>query len=272
MSAEPVSETESRRLKASESRDALVQSGRELWEENSATADPVGVDFMDAVDRSGVARSTAYRLFTDGSGSAQHNYQHALLSHLVKEAEDVEYEATSGPIEELMASVAGDIESLDSTQLAHLTAQLIRLSVESEMDSLARTPNFWLGIAANAATGASNGNSEAATEIRTTLRDAAIPEQYVEMYRQLTSAIGARLRPGWTWERFYTAMNAAIIGCALRTELHPELMTMERPTGPDGAEETWQVAATIAQGIALVALEPHPRMRAPVDLMNWLHD
>lgn len=253
-------------MKAAEARAAMLQAGRELWIERTTSADPVGVDFMAAVNRSGIPRSTAYRLFTDGPGSAQRNYTMALLTALVGEASRIVRPMLG--LETHEGTDLSTIDSLESAGLSDLGQQVVRRTVADEAAQAAGSRNFWLNVGAIAV--AAEVDEEAGEALREALRSGGGTPSFIVLYRDLADAFGARLRAGWTWDRLDQAATAIIHGAALQSHLRPDDMIMHRATGPSGEAQEWNLAAVMMEGLLLMAFESNPRMVTAIDFSRWL--
>ena len=89
------------------------------------------------------------------------------------------------------------------------------------------------------------------------------------LYRDMARLGGLRLRSGATWEEFARVTSAALEGVAMRHVVDAELSAIERATGPDGAQQTWNAGALIFESLFVSYFEADPNRVVSADLSTW---
>jgi len=102
-------------------------------------------------------------------------------------------------------------------------------------------------------------------------RDAAhaFGESFVEFFKHACTVFGLRTRQGMTIEEFALSVSAVIEGVGLRINVNPQLASIKRPTGVDGAPQSWNAAAIAVEALVLTWTEPDPGAEVSAALCSW---
>jgi len=120
--------TERKYRKAADSISQLLTAGRELLEERGLAPGLGRVSLNDAIERSGIPRSSAYRLYSGGPGPLE-SYRVALLSDVTSDFLDraERFEA----VERTLLEHKSQIDNGDSAELATALREIIRVGVDN---------------------------------------------------------------------------------------------------------------------------------------------
>ena len=77
-----------------------------------------------------------------------------------------------------------------------------------------------------------------------------------DLYLELSSGFGYRLRPGFMIGQFSTGAAALVEGVAMREGVSDDLVGIQRPTGDDGELEDWTLYGIAFEGLFLTFFEP----------------
>lgn len=253
-----------KRLKAAESRRALLDAGLELLKSRGVAPGLDRVTLKDAIELSGVPRSTAYRLYEGGKGQLE-EYRADLLSDLDN---SVDIEPTSAAIKQVLDEVGPLVESKDPVQLAAALREVLRVTVNTNVESVVNNLEWRVYMSSLASLGT---GMEADPDMTEAFRVAAseFGERVVEYFDHLISIFGLRPRESLTMHDFGVLVSATIEGTALRQHVEPRLANMKRATGPDGQLQAWNAAATVIEGLLVIWFERDPSAAVSADLGQW---
>jgi len=254
-----------RRLKAAESRRALLDAGFELLKSRGVAPGLDRVTLKEAIELSGVSRSTAYRLYEGGKGQLD-EYRADLLSDLDK---SVDIEPTLDAIRQVFAEVAPLIESKDPVQLAAALREVLRMTINANVESVVNSLEWRVYMSSLASLGTGMGADPDMTEAFRVAASEAV-EWFVEFFDHLISVFGLRPRDSLTLHDFGVLVRATIEGTALRQHVEPQLASMKRATGPDGQLQVWNAAGIAIEGLLVIWLEQDPNVVVSADLSQWL--
>lgn len=257
--------TERKYRKAADSIQQLLTAGRELLEERGLAPGLGRVSLNDAIERSGIPRSSAYRLFSGGPGPLE-SYRIALLGDVTSDFLDraERFEAVERTLFEHKAA----IDAEDPVELAAALREIIRVGVEENLLSWA-TSTEWkaVGSAVLAASSAPGDHEEDLRMLQAgVLR---LVRGVLPLYRDMAKLGGLRLRRGASWEEFARVTSAALEGVAMRHVVDAELLAIDRTTGPDGAQQTWNAGALIFESLFVSYFEADPNRVVSADLSTW---
>lgn len=254
-----------KRLKAAESRRALLDAGLELLKSRGVAPGLDRVTLKEAIEVSGVPRSTAYRLYEGGRGQLE-EFRADLLADL--DSNSIDSQPTAVAIEQALADAASLIESRDPVKLATALRELIRVSMQVNLDSLVNSLEWRVYMSSLASLGTGVEADPITTEM---FRDSAhaFGERFVEFFTRATKMFGIRVREGMTIEDFALSVSAITEGVALRSHVSPELACIKRPTGPNGDPQSWNSAGIAVEALVLTWAEPDPNAPVSAALGSW---
>ncbi len=262
---DPMSSNEpKKRLKAAESRRALLDAGLELLKSRGVAPGLDRVTLKEAIELSGVPRSTAYRLYEGGKGQLE-EFRADLLT-------DLDNSIDSGPTmeaaERVFAEVAPLIESKDPVKLATALREVIRVVVNTNMESVVNSLEWRVYMSSLASLGT---GIDADPDMTEAFRSAAseFGERFIEFFNHLSSVFGVRTREPLNMHDFGVIVSSTTEGIALRQHIDPRLASMKRATGPDGTLQSWNAASIAIEGLLVTWLEPHPDAEVSADLGSW---
>ena len=253
-----------KRLKAAESRRALLDAGLELLKSRGVAPGLDRVTLKEAIELSGVPRSTAYRLYEGGKGQLE-EYRANLLSDLDN---SVDIGPTMAAIELVLAEVAPLIESKDPVQLAVALREVLRMTVNTNVDSVVNSLEWRVYMSSLASLGT---GMEADPDMTEAFRVAAseFGERFVEFFDHLATVFGLRPRDPLTLHDFGVLVSATIEGTALRQHVDPRLANMKRATGSNGELQSWNAAGIAIEGLLVTYFEPDPNAAVSANLGPW---
>jgi AcrR family transcriptional regulator len=169
-------------LKVAESRRALLDADLELMKSRAVAPGLDRVTLKEAIELSGVSRSSAYRLYEGGQGQLD-EYRADLLSDLDN---NVDIEPTMDAIKQVLGQVAPLIESKDPVQLAAALREVLRMTVNTSVESVANSLEWRVSMSSLASLGTGMGADPDMTEA---FRVAAseVVERFVEFFEHLIS-------------------------------------------------------------------------------------
>ncbi len=256
------------RLSSAEARDQLVAIGIELLSKRGLRMDPLGIELTEAIAASNVPRSSAYRAFKHETLSAQEAFAQAVSTCLISLNTHGDVTGTIEVAMEVISSRPDLLENGTKQELAFALRQLIRRSTDANVSGLEKSPLVWLYLGTLIAVGQSDQPMD--HPLVSTLRSPDRIALMVNFYRDMLESFGLRLRSGWSYERLDAAISATMLGYGARMIVDPLLRNIMRPTGSDGEEEPWTMAAIAIEGLVLAAAEPNPRVVNAADLSSWI--
>jgi len=253
-----------KRLKAAESRRALLDAGLELLNSRGVAPGLDRVTLKEAIELSGVPRSTAYRLYEGGKGQLE-EYRADLLTDLDNSIDD-------GPTREAIEQVMLDVEPLiatkDPVKLAQALREVIRVVVNANMESVVRSVEWrvFMSSLASWGTGADT-DPDMAAAFRAAAQD--FGERFVEFFEIVGATFGLRTREPLQTKDFGLLVSSIIEGIALRQSVDSRLECMKRPTGPNGELQAWNAAGIAIEGLLVTWAEPRRDAEVSADLSTW---
>lgn len=254
------------RLSQDATREALIEAGKRLLLDRGLDTGLGLVSLNDAIVESGVARASAYRVFTNDDIDPQVAFRTELLIRYIN-ADPVELRSEAA--EAIVTASASGFETDDPVELAHHFRDMLRLAFAGNVAGFAEDPNWRIVGPSWAATALADW---APKELIDAHRDGTIhtAHYYLPLYRQVTSACGLRLKPEFTWDEMALLTNSTSTVASFYKRYHPELHEIMRPTGLDGELVPWSHAAILMEGLVLTLLEPDPGAKVSADLSSWL--
>lgn len=253
-----------KRLKAAESRRALLDAGLELLKSHGVAPGLDRVTLKEAIELSGVPRSTAYRLYEGGKGQLE-EYRADLLSDLDN---SIDPAPTHTAIDEAMSEAESLIATGDPAKLATALREVVRVAVNANMESVTSSLEWRVYMSSLASLGT---GLDADPDMTEAFRAAAseFGERFVEFFERISSLFGIRTREPLELQDFGAVVSSIIEGVALRQHINPRLGGMKRPTGTGGDMQSWNAAAIAIEGLLLTWAEPDPDAAVSADLATW---
>ena len=176
-----------KRLKAAESRRALLDAGLELLKSRGVAPGLDRVTLKEAIEVSGVPRSTAYRLYEGGRGQLE-EYRADLLIDLDRPLEEG---ATAAAVVGLLEEGKAIIESQEPVAMAALLREMVRVSVQASIEEMAQSLEWQLYMSALASAA---GESDPA--LMEMFREASKKwgRRHVDLIVSTISSFGLRVR------------------------------------------------------------------------------
>lgn len=252
-----------KRLKAAESRRALLDAGFELLRERGVAPGLDRVTLKEAIEISGVPRSTAYRLYEGGRGQLE-EFRADLLSDL----DVVEVQPSLDAFAETLSEVQPLVDSQDPVRMAMGLRELIRVSTNRNLETVIASLPWRVYMSSLAAVETNPSGDRAVNE--TFYRAAEqFGQSYIGVFEYIASLFGLRVRQPMTFSDLGSALAAISEGVGLRVTTDPGLACLKRPTGPNGEPQTWNAAGCAAEALLVTWLEPDPNAAASADLGTW---
>lgn len=246
-----------------EIRRLLLDAGRSILMEDGLGIGASGVTFKRAFER--VEATTGARL-TNASvirrvWENQAEFQTDVL------AATVSANVSADEMAAIVDVLAPLLSTLDrSTPEARLRSldEVCRLSGRASLDAILHSPTWslWVGIWVL-------GTTSPATPVNDRVRRALLDgykldtEGWETVYAGLVDQLGMRLRAPFTLRQFTISVGALVEGCALRHFGAEDLDAIDRPTGPDGALQSWNLLGVGFQALALQFFEIDPDWTGP---------
>lgn len=253
-----------KRLKAAESRRALLDAGLDLLKSHGVAPGLDRVTLKEAIELSGVPRSTAYRLYEGGKGQLE-EYRADLLADLDN---SVDPSATRTAVQQTLAEVEPLIASGEPASLATALREVVRVAVNTNMESVADSLEWRVYMSSLASLGTGLDSDPDLTEA---FRVAAseFGERFVDLFETIAGTFGIRTRPTLSLQDFGALASSVVEGVALRQHINPRLAGVKRPTGADGELQSWNAAAIAIEGLLLTWTERDPNATVSADLSTW---
>ena len=234
-----------------ELRALLITAGRTILEEEGLSVGAGDLTFKRAFGH--VEATTGVRL-TNASvirrvWENQEDFQADVLVAIASTAD------SSGELDRTAAALAPLLGAVDrSSPEARMRSlcELARVGGEVGMRARLETRDWslWMGVWVLALTTELSGR-------RTLLREAlgeglaAVTEVWEQLFAAICAHLGIRVRAPLTLRQFTVAVSAMVEGSALRQGGDPDLVLIERRTGPDGAPQDWTLFGVCMEALAL---------------------
>jgi AcrR family transcriptional regulator len=253
-----------KRLKAAESRRALLDAGLELLESRGVAPGLDRVTLKEAIEVSGVPRSTAYRLYEGGKGQLE-EYRADLLADLGKSLDNG---PTMAALERVLGEVAPLTESQDPVKMAAALREVLRVTINTNVEAVVNSLEWRVYMSSLVSLGTGESADAGMTDaFRVVALD--FGERFVEIFALVSRTFGLRPRDPLTLHDFGVLVSATLEGTALRQHLDPGLANMKRATGPDGQLQSWNAAGIAVESLVVTWFERDPAASASADLGPW---
>lgn len=256
-----------RKFTRDQARNALLASGREMLSEAGLSGGIGRVTLAEAINRSGVPRPSAYRVF----GETDLDPQRAFHEELIIDITEVGPALDVASLAESVRSVLDEVEKIgvEATpeDLTWYLRELVRLAATTAQDTtFTETPiGVYVSVLASTLDAARNDRVEAAAR----QAEEATVNAFIPFLREALTLFGLRLRSGWTFLELSEALIFAILGALLTARVTPGSSELELTTGREGESQAWTPLGITLLGIAGQAAEPDPRMVASAQPSRW---
>lgn len=255
----------SERSSVAETRARLIDVGCEMVSEFGLEQGLRGITLSDAIERSKVPRTSAYRAFAHDELDPQQSFQVTVL------LESVDRMVTDTSMVAIVFAQLGgsNYDNTPEGQAAEMR-ELIRRWSAAALESNLENSRLRTLEAISQVTGLSLSPDPAVLEALT----ASFEKSHAELrplYEFTVERYGLRFRPGFD-SAYLTSMLRSIAGSAI-TEwtMQPATRDRQRPTGLHGAMQSWTFTGVIAEALALLVLEEDPDATViSADLSSWI--
>ena len=141
-------------------------------------------------------------------------------------------------------------------------SELCRVAGATSRQAIAESTSWplWISVVTIATT---SSNQEQRDRICEALAMASVVAEFWEaIYGGLIAFLGLRLRAPRTMP-FAQAVTSLSEGDSLRRHVVREIITLDLPSGPRGADQEWTLYAVTLEALALQFFEPDPDFVAP---------
>lgn len=254
-----------KRLKAAESRRALLDAGLELLKLRGVAPGLDRVTLKEAIEVSGVPRSTAYRLYEGGKGQLE-EFRADLLFDLDRAAPEVSIRSA---LDQVFADVEPLVASNDPVKLAQALREIVRVVVNAGTEAMVESVEWrvFMSSLASLGTGVDRDPQLAESFGAASHR---FGDQFVELFDVLSNMFGIRTRDPLSTAELGVIIGAVAEGATLRQGVDSALGCIKRPTGPNGDLQNWNAAGVAVEGLLLSMTEPTPGAQVSADLSSWM--
>jgi len=239
------------KFKAAAAKQAILQAGEAILIEEGFAPGLDRVTLKAAIERSGVPRTTAYRVFPGEAGPLE-TFRAELMDHIDS---PVDEQQSFDLVAELLAEAEDVLTQGDPAAMADLLKEMIRVAFNHRIQAIVDDITWRAYISTLAAT------QEPASD------SANVGERFVPLLEFIGTTFGIRPIPPATWSDFVTILVSLTDGGALRMLEDPRFATF---TVPDGeADPPWTGTSLAAMSLFLVWCEADPEAPVSADLSRW---
>lgn len=242
-------------------------AGRELIAERGLSSALGSVTLNNAIDRSGVPRPSAYRLFAGNDREPQKAFHAALLLSFFQQGAITDTAGVYEVIGQVLAPHPDLFDTGTSEELGHVLREAIRLGGAAHLVESAGSLMLSVYITALAATMPTGAEQPDFYDAICDSERSA--NGYNSMYQDVLGLFGLRLKPGFSWEIISVLMSASAMGTSLMVTTNPWAGDIIRPTGPDGEDQVWTTLGVLTEAILLNALEEDPTRAEAALISDW---
>jgi len=253
-------------------REQLVSTALRMMLDDGVAASLKGVSFSDVVDRSGVARATAYRALSDNiDGSPSEWIRQELLKATIRAAPGGdEYQGTAATALKVLQDNSEILDHGTTRQITDVMREAIRVACEENYNAL-RQSIFWRACIAMESSIASQGDRadpELLEELEKSERGSI--DDFAALYEALGDEFSLRIKAPYNWRQVAAATASLVEGIAIRSRFSEEVGPTMRRTGPDGEEHEWTLLGIGFEAIVCAMTEPIPgRVAADLTLPDF---
>lgn len=224
----------------------------------------------DVIEAAGVSRATAYRSLFDEALNPQETMRRDVLKYVV--GGTTRHERLASTSAAATAEFIRQADALASSNVevrTHAMRSILRVAANCNFFEVAASRERAILTAMSGAL--RSIPADRLPEERDALRsgEESISHQFIEMYAAFSELFGYRLQSHYEPQHFATAMASVVDGTVMRDGYSDFLADIKRPTGPDGAEESWTLFATLFEATYLAFWEPKDAVNPFCDLRNY---
>jgi len=255
-----------------EVRQRLVSVALEMMLEDGVVASLQGVSFTDVVDRSGVARATAYRALSENVGCTPSEWiRQELLRTTIRAAPGSdEYQSSAAVALKILQENNATLDHGTVREVTDLMRETIRVGCEANYKALGQSI-WWRACIAMEGAIASQGDNadpELVAELEKSERGAI--DDFAALYEALGGEFNLQVRPPYTWRQIAAVSASLVEGIALRSRFSEEVGPTMRPTGPGGKEVPWTLLGIGFEAAISAMTSPMPgRVAADLSLPDY---
>lgn len=256
-----------RKFTRDQARNALLVAGREMLTEVGLSGGVGRVTLAEAINRSGVPRPSAYRVFGETELDPQRAFHEELIIDITEIGPGLDLATLAAPINGVLSEVEEIGVEATPEDLTWYLRELVRLAAVAASDAkFTETPiGVYLSVLASTLDAERNDRVEAAAR----QAEETIVNAFIPFLRETLTSFGLRLREGWTFLDLSGTLLAAILGALLTARVTPASPELQLLTGKDGQQQAWKPLGITLLGIAGQATEPDPRMVASAQPARW---
>ncbi len=224
----------------------------------------------DIIEAAGVSRATAYRSLFDNALNPQETMRRDVLKDVVQRpARQEQHDSTVAAATAELTRQTDALESADVAVRTLAMRSIIRVSAGANFFDVAASRERAVITAMSGAL--RSIPADQLPDERDALRsgEASLSKRFIEMYATFGELFGYRLKAHYEPHHFATAMASLVDGTVMRDGYSDYLADIERPTGPDGAEEPWTLFAILFEATFVAFWEPKDPANPYCDLRNY---
>ncbi len=248
----------------------LIQTGVDDLLEAGLGTGVERLKLADVIEAAGVSRATAYRSLFDEALNPQETMRRDVLKHVVgRSARQEQYNSTVAAATAEFTLQADALASSDVALRTQAMRSILLVAANSNFFEVAASRERAVLTAMSGAL--RSIPADQLPEERDALRsgEEGISHRFVEMYAVYSELFGYRLKSHYEPHHFSTAIASVIDGTVMRDGYSEFLADIKRPTGPDGADESWTLFAILFEATYLAFWEPKDAANPFCDLRNY---
>lgn len=256
-----------RKFTRDQARNALLVAGREMLTEVGLSGGVGRVTLAEAINRSGVPRPSAYRVFGETELDPQRAFHEELIIDITEVGPGIDTAKLAEPVNAILDEVEKIGVEATPEDLTWYLRELVRLAAIAASDTkFTETPiGVYLSVLASTLDSERNDRVEAAAR----QAEETIVNAFIPFLREALTSFGLRLRDGWTFLDLSGTILDAILGALLTARVTPAAPELQLLTGREGQSQGWTTLGITLLGIVGQATEPDPRMVASAQPARW---
>jgi len=256
-----------RKFTRDQARTALLDAGKEILNEVGLSGGIGRVTLAEAINRSGVPRPSAYRVFGETDLVPQSAFQEELIIAITEGGPVLDLSLLAEPARLVLAQVEGLGVEVTPDDLTWHLRELVRLAAVAALPATPLdTPiGVYMSVLASTLGAAPSTRVEAAAR----QAEQAMVHALMPFLRETLTSFGIRLRDEWTFLDLSGTLLAAILGVLATRRVTPASPELQLPTGKDGEIQPWPPLGIALLGIVGQATAPDPRMVVSARPASW---
>ncbi len=243
-----------------EVRAKLVGTALEMMLQEGVTPSLKALSFSDVVDRSGVARATAYRALSEGTEVSPSEWiRQELLRATIRAAPGGdEYQGTAAAALKVLKRSSEILDHGDTRQLTDLMREVIRVGCEANYEALHNSV-FWrasIAMECSIASQGDNADPDLLEELHKSENDSI--DDFAALYEALGAEFNLQIKEAYSWRQIAAASASLVEGIAMRNRFSDDVGSTMRRTGPGGTEVPWTLLGIGFEALVLAMTEPGP--------------